>query len=269
MVELFKQDIKVQSRQSSKGNQLKWENAGNWYKADYTGYEGLSEYVVSNLLTKSTLQEDEFVIYELQQIKYKTQIFNGVRSKNFLSDGWQIITLERLFKNYYGESLSKSLSEIENHRERLVFLVEQIIRITGIKNFGEYMCKLLTVDALFLNEDRHTHNIAVLMSGDGKYKLCPIFDNGASLMSDTSMDYPIGIDIRELIKGVKAKTICEDLDEQLDIAESLFTTRIKFDFTEKNIRQIVSNANIYSEEIRKRVEELLCMQRRKYAYLFN
>ena len=47
MVDLFEQNIKIQSRQSSKGNQLKWENAGVWYKADYAGYEGLSEYVVS------------------------------------------------------------------------------------------------------------------------------------------------------------------------------------------------------------------------------
>ena len=30
----------VDKLQSSKGNQLKWENAGIWYKADYTGYEG-------------------------------------------------------------------------------------------------------------------------------------------------------------------------------------------------------------------------------------
>lgn len=35
---------------SSKGNQLKWERQGIWYKADYTGYEGLSEYMVSELL---------------------------------------------------------------------------------------------------------------------------------------------------------------------------------------------------------------------------
>ena len=42
MVELFENQLKDFSRQSSKGNQLKWENNGIWYKADYTGYEGLS-----------------------------------------------------------------------------------------------------------------------------------------------------------------------------------------------------------------------------------
>ena len=35
MVEVFEQDIRTNDRQSSKGNQLKWNNNGIWYKADY------------------------------------------------------------------------------------------------------------------------------------------------------------------------------------------------------------------------------------------
>ena len=96
MVELFEQNIRTNERQSSKGNQLKWENEGIWYKADYTGYEGLAEYMISHLLKKSTLAEDEFVCYDLEKIKYGTVIYNGVKSKNFLKEDWQIITLERL-----------------------------------------------------------------------------------------------------------------------------------------------------------------------------
>ena len=60
MIELFEQNIRTNDRQSSKGNQLKWENKGIWYKADYTGYEGLAEYMISHLLKKSTLTENEY-----------------------------------------------------------------------------------------------------------------------------------------------------------------------------------------------------------------
>lgn len=74
---------KLQIRQSSKGNQLKWENKGVWYKADYTGYEGLSEYLISNLLCRSTLHEAEFVRYEPEQIRYRQKIYEGVKSENF------------------------------------------------------------------------------------------------------------------------------------------------------------------------------------------
>ena len=74
---------KLQIRQSSKGNQLKWENKGVWYKADYTGYEGLSEYLISNLLCRSTLHEAEFVRYEPEQMRYRQKIYEGVKSENF------------------------------------------------------------------------------------------------------------------------------------------------------------------------------------------
>ena len=105
MVELFEQDERQNNRQSSKGNQLKWENEGIWYKADYTGYEGLVEYMIFHLLKKSSLAENEFVCYDLEEIKYGTVIYNGVKSPDFLGKGWQIITLERLFRNFFGESL--------------------------------------------------------------------------------------------------------------------------------------------------------------------
>lgn len=86
MVELFEQDIRANDRQSSKGNQLKWKNVGIWYKADYTGYEGLAEYVISHLLRKSTLSEEEYVLYDLEQIKYKTTVYNSVKSADFVKD---------------------------------------------------------------------------------------------------------------------------------------------------------------------------------------
>ena len=104
MVELFEQDERQNNRQSSKGNQLKWENNGIWYKADYTGYEGLAEYMISHLLMKSSLRQDEFVLYEPEQVKYKASVYSGVMSNNFLREGWQLITLERLF--FWTESLS-------------------------------------------------------------------------------------------------------------------------------------------------------------------
>lgn len=65
---------------------------------------------------------------------------------------WQIITLERLSKNFFGESLYQSLYRIPEHEERLRFLVQQVERMTGFQNFGVYMNKLLTIDAIFLNE---------------------------------------------------------------------------------------------------------------------
>lgn len=141
--------------------------------------------------------------------------------------------------------------------------------MTGLWNFGIYMNKLLTIDALFLNEDRHTHNIAVLMNGKGDYAYCPIFDNGAGLLADTTMDYPLSGDIHLLMNNVQSKTICSEFTEQLDISEALYKTNLKFQFTKKDVKELLANAEIYPEEIRNRVETIIFAQMRKYKYLFT
>lgn len=269
MVELFEQNIRTNTRQSSKGNQLKWENGSIWYKADYTGYEGLAEYVISHLLKLTNLNEGEYVLYEPEQIKYKRQIYNGVRSRAFIDEDWQIITLERLFKNVYNESLTSVLWHMSDVKERLEFLVNAIKNITGLNNWGEYICRLFTIDAFFLNEDRHMHNIAVLMNGKGEYKYCPVFDNGAGLLSDTTMDYPMEQDIYQMISEVKSKSVSQDFDEQLDVAENLYGQNLQFLFTKKNVSDIVNNADMYPPEERKRVELIIYSQMNKYKYLFR
>lgn len=268
MVTLFEQDIKTAARQSSKGNQLKWRKGDIWYKADYTGYEGLSEYMVSNLLKKSSLKPDEYVLYNTESICYKEKTFHGCRSFHFQESKEQLITLERLFSDFYGQSLYKSIYRITDYEDRLRFIVEQTERITGLKQFGAYMCKLLTLDAFFLNEDRHTHNIAVLTDGNGAYRYCPIFDNGATLLSDTTMDYPLGQNVIDLISSVQAKTFCSSFDEQLDIAEKLYGQQLFFTFKKSDIEQLLDADTVYPANIKERVKNILLQQMRKYQYLF-
>ena len=268
MIELFEQDIRTNDRQSSKGNQLKWENSGRWYKADYTGYEGLTEYVISHLLSKTTLKRNEYVLYDLEQIKYNDSVYNGVSSSSFIEDEWQIITLERLFSITFGKSLYKMIYSISEISERLTFLVEQVERVTGLDDFGKYINKLLTIDAFFLNEDRHTHNVAVLMNGNGEFKYCRVFDNAAGLLSDITMDYPLGGNVYDLMKKVKAKTICTDFDEQLDISEKLYGNNIKMSFTHKDVREIIQKSDNYSDMEKERVKNIIYEQMRKYKYLF-
>lgn len=275
MIDLFEQDVKTNERQSSKGNQLKWENNRIWYKADYTGYEGLTETVTSRLLSLSDLQPEEYVLYDPVRIRYKDRIYSGAYSHNFLKHGWQIITLERLFQQYFGESLNRAVWSIADPAERLSFLVSQVERITQLTGFGKYMNKVLTVDTVFLNEDRHTHNLAVLMNENGDFQYCPIFDNGAGLLADTAMDYPMEIDVYSLISRVKGKTFSTDLEEQMQISEKLYGINLHFYFTGKDVNRILfpdtedSDICIYSAEIRERVRIILCEQIRKYPYLFK
>ncbi len=269
MVEVFKNDLQEMNRQSSKGNQLKWRNGNVWYKADYTGYEGLAEYVISHLLVKSNLKQSDYVLYFPEEIGYKQQVYCGAKSMHFLTDDWQIITLERLFQNQYGTDLTKAVYAIEGYKERLKFIVDRIIELTGLSEFGVYMSRLLTVDAFFLNEDRHMHNIAVLMNGKGEFAYCPIFDNGAGLLSDTTMDYPLSGDVVEMMQNAGAKTMGSDFDEQLNAAEELYGQHTIFSFNKKDVNAILDQAILYPQIKRDRVAEIIYLQMRKYQYLFK
>ena len=133
MIELFEKDIKTTDRKSSKGNQLKFERDGVWYKADNLGYEGLAECVVS----------------------------------------------------------------------------------------------------------------------------------------DTSMDYPLGRDIFELISRARPKTICDSFEEQLEISEKLYGNGITFSYTIHDIENTLQKAYSYGEEEKERVLEIILQTRRKYGYLFR
>lgn len=269
MIRLDDTYMKNSPMQSSKGNQFKWERDGVWYKADYTGYEGLAEYMVSGLLGYSNLKNTEFIQYQTEEIGYKKTLYRGCKSLNFLPDGWQLITLERLFKNLYGQSLYQSLYRIEEVEERARFLVEQVELMTGLKEFGPYLSRLLTIDAVFLNEDRHMHNIAVLYDDAGRYHYCPVFDNGSALLSDTTADYPMGEDIISLIPQVKSKTLSSDFMEQLDAAEGLYGQNLYFAYDEGIINKLLAKEEYYPDDIKVRIKEVLLQQRRTYSYLFR
>lgn len=44
---------------------------------------------------------------------------------------------------------------------------------------------MLETDAFFLNEDRHTNNIAIIRNpSTNEFSLCPYFDQGLSLLSE-------------------------------------------------------------------------------------
>ncbi len=270
VVTLFEKNMQKEERQSSKGNQLKWlAESEDWYKADYTGYEGLAEYMVSHLLALSSLNEQEYILYETETIRYRHQTYLGCVSKNFLPNGWKLMTLERLFQTQYGKSLNQCIYSLEGISERIQFLVNQTIRITGLKKFGVYMSQLLTLDAFFLNEDRHTHNIAVLMDEKEEFRYCPIFDNGSSLLSDTTLDYPMDIDIRTLMSEVEPKTFCRDFDKQLDAVEQLYGQQLIFRFSKKDVRKLLDSEKNYPPNIKERIYDIIVKQMAKYAYLFS
>lgn len=283
-VELKQDDLKFTTAHSSKGNQLKWEQDGWWYKADEFGYESLAEVVASNLLSKSNIEG--ITIYEPTLIWYKGKEYRGCRSKSFRGDREEIITLERFIRAYTGTGLAKQLARIYEVKERIRFAEEFVRKIAGIENFGEYLTKLMEMDAFFLNEDRHTNNISLIYNVDtDKLKFCPFYDMGLSLFADTKVDFPLNMNYFACKEKITAKPFSRDFDEQLDAANELYGCHLKFNFPANRItdavdelktqcllsEQDIANGRVdgFSEQEFKRVEDTLRYQAAKYKYMFT
>lgn len=266
-VDLTRYENEPVSGHTSKGDQPKWHIGHDWYKADHMGYEALSEVIVSWMLEHSTIRN--FVAYEPVMIQSSDKTYVGCRSKNFRQEDEMLLPLEKLHRAYHGIGLAKKLATIPEAEERIRYTVSFVEETTGVTGFGMYLSTLLEVDAFILNEDRHTNNIAVIRNErDGAFRLCPIFDNGLSLLSDLK-DYPLDKDLYECIDAVKAKPFCADFAEQTEAASQLYGSRLKFTFTKEQLRQSVwALEDYYGGETLNRVEKTILEQMRKYGYLF-
>lgn len=150
-------------------------------------------------------------------------------------------------------------------------MVDFVEKHTGIRDFGRYLTAMLEVDAFFLNEDRHTNNIAVLYDDtDETYSLCPLFDNGLSLLSDTSLDFPLERPLEDCLQAIEAKPFSRHFDDQLDAAEGLYGIQLRFSFGSHDVKDIIDAfRSEYDNDICNRCEALIRRQMHHYSYLIQ
>ncbi len=221
---------------SSKGNQNKWFADGMWYKEDGLGYEALAEIFVSRLLAKTNA--GSFVSYEYKQLERDGRSYHGCGSADFLlPEDDKLISVERLFQAYKGESAARGIVQFETVEERIRYIVENMEEITGLNGFGNYLKKVLTVDALF---------------------------------SDTRSDYPLELNTEACYQKIQAKPFSRTFDEQLDACEVLYGGfQFHAFFTMKDVVFLLEEfQGIYEDRILSRVCQVMRQQIRKYAYLF-
>lgn len=248
---------------TSKGDQPKWQLDGKWYKADHMGYEALAEVLISQLLKQSNVPD--FVEYKPMLIQYQGKEIPGCVSKNFRRKDEMLVPFERLHRAYKGQGLAVALGGINEPQERIRYTVDFIEQTTGLTGVGEYLTFLLELDSFFLNEDRHTNNLAVIRNEKTKeFRLCPIFDNGLALLSDLN-DYPLDKDVYDCIRRVRAKPFDMDFDVQVEATEELYGSQLKFSFARHDISKMLDAVReLYSSTVIARVEQTVYEQMRKY-----
>lgn len=246
---------------SSKGNQEKWLDKGIWYKLDQFGYEALAETFTSMLLEHSNIEIDTpfcFTRYRMERLKVHGHERTGCSSENFLRPGMAVITLSHLFQRHWSRPLKDELQRLSSDRKRIAFLAEETAAITGLEAFPEYLTLLFEIDALVLNDDRHLNNIAVLQEGD-RYDYCPIFDQGAGLLSNTQFS-PMDIDPHALIRQLRARPFNTTFNRQLHTAQELYGKQLRLPtFTKEDLdRQLYSLLEYYAQRDRGLIADRVC-----------
>ncbi|MBR1814999.1 MAG: hypothetical protein IJ773_14480 [Lachnospiraceae bacterium] len=254
---------------TSKGDQPKWRYRNEWFKADHMGYEALAEIVISRLLEKSNVKDfDEYVLYDPVWIDDGSEKLPGCASRNFRGKNDMLIPFERLHRTFNGRGLAQTISGMETEK-KISYTVNFVEQTTHLP-IQAALTMLLELDAFFLNEDRHTNNLAVIRDEQThKFRLSPVFDNGLALLSDLH-DYPLGQDIYPCISRVEAKPFHTDFYEQISAAERLYGPQLRLSFTRQDVVKALSGLDtLYPDEVLVRVETILYEQMRKYSYLFT
>lgn len=251
---------------SSKGNQNKWHINGKWYKMDNMGYEGLAEIITSEMLKKSNIFA--YVPYHFAKLSLYDKEYNGCFSKEIKNDGETLIPLERLIRQKKGINLAEKLNKIATPIEKIEYTINLLSSI-GVKNAGEKMTFILELDALTLNQDRHTNNISFIKKEDGTIDFAPVYDNGDAFLSD-EMYYPLNKPVNELIRKVTAKPFSGSFIRQMTDSEKLYGKQIQLSFTQKDLQQIMTEAKqYYPENIIKRVTDIITYQMNQYSDYFS
>ena len=245
---------------SSKGNQEKWCMDGRWYKLDESGYEALAEVMISHLLEKSNVETETpffFVRYRMERMQVHRRERTGCSSESFMKNEQNIITLAHLLRQV-DPDYGKKLQRLSGDSKRLAYLADEAAEYTGLSLFPQYMALLFEIDSLFLNDDRHLNNIA-LLEQDGKYDYCPIFDNGAGLLSDLFRS-PMDIDPRGLISSLRARPFDMTFNRQTSAVRRLWGSQLKMPHLERKAltETLEPLLPYYSPRIRDVISDRVC-----------
>lgn len=150
-----------------------------FFKIDTSPDEGFKEWLVSKVLSYSTLKQEEYVTYEQCLINDRP----GCYSTNFLTPEEKFVPMKHMYNKMYGDSVLSEDMWVNRDQEGRLDLLLSAVKMNDIDTslYRDYLNKLVQLDLLILNPDRHTANYGIILPT----RIPPIFDNGNSFNDNT------------------------------------------------------------------------------------
>lgn len=164
----------INSNSSYLGAQKKWvTNSHTWFKEDILGGEAVAETLVSLFLSSClniTEFEAGFVAYGVS-----TTGNNLCYSYSFLKEGESFIPLYDAIR-----ALNPKEQEFMDFEGKLEYIDSVYKAVLGY-SCKRWLLRVLTLDVMFRNTDRHLSNLGFISDSRGNLRLAPIFDNGLAI----------------------------------------------------------------------------------------
>lgn len=187
---------------TSKGNQKKFWIGNDLYKVDTMGYESIAEVLVNEFLH----------VRGIDCVNYDFALYQGLeccKCHNFLRNGESCLSLYKLISKVEGSDGFKKYSG----KDSFSYVVDSVKGYYDL-DISDYLSKILLIDYITLNEDRHFNNICFILDSSNSLRESPLFDNGLSLLSDIGV-YPLSASISKCIRLVKSKPFSTSFSKQL------------------------------------------------------
>lgn len=164
----------VISNSSYLGAQTKWVGkASAWLKKDYVGGEAITETLVSLFLT-SCLNVQELGAGYVGYCVFCPQD-DTCLSRSFLKEGESFIPLYDAIR-----ALKPKEQEFMDFEGKLEY-IDSVYKVVLGYSCKRWLLKVLTLDVMFRNTDRHLSNLGFIADRQGNLRITPIFDNGLAL----------------------------------------------------------------------------------------
>lgn len=255
--------FRIEMASSSRGDQRKFYKDGYWVKLDNEGYfEGLAEEFVSYFCT--CIEGFSSVEYRTSMFEYNERQFRGCVSKTMFGDKNICFTSIKSLAKSYNVPLRNFVCQ--NSVEQNIINTVVFIRDNFGVNILSYLGRLLMLDCIIINEDRHLMNLGICYNKKlGVYMEAPCFDNGTSLFC-TYWSYRKRKSLEENIEFAKsvAKPFSKFYDKQLSAllnlgCKPLLINKVRLEY----ILDWYTN-DLYPKEVLDRVKAVLLNRLRYY-----
>ncbi|GEM_PF-3055380 len=216
---------------------------GNKLKNKFSNLEPISEVMASDIISKFNI---ECAKNELQWLRLpisdKEILTNA--SYDFLKENEKLISIRAILNNYRGENLYEHIIEL-------------------LPSFRVDIDRMIVMDFLLNNIDRHLRNFSVIEEEGNIIKFAPLYDHGLSLYSDIQ-DFELEQDDIEIWESIdECKPFADSHYKQLELIGKVNLQSVSL----KELLKIVDKYAEYITEYRVKCIKYLITTR--YNYLIE